>query len=99
MGLAVDGDLEVTSPRTCAVADGDLRGDDLPAHRCAGGQGKGPPAGSHGAELLDLSAHLDVSKVTIDRGGVARFSRPRGKLAVTLAEPLEPGTEFTLTIR
>ena len=48
---------------------------------------------------LDLSPHLDVSKVSIDRGRVARYSRPRGKLAVTLAEPLEPGTEFALTIR
>jgi len=49
--------------------------------------------------LLDLSPHLDVTKVTIDRGRVARFSRPRGKLSVTPAEPLAVGAAFTLTIR
>jgi len=48
---------------------------------------------------LDLSPHLDVSRVTVDRGAVARYSRPRGKLAVTLAEEIPAGTEFTLTVR
>lgn len=48
---------------------------------------------------LDLSPHLDVSKVLLDRGPVARYSRPRGKLTLTPAEPLDEGTEFTLTIR
>ncbi|MGX1767527.1 M1 family peptidase, partial [Dietzia sp. NPDC055343] len=49
--------------------------------------------------LLDLSPHLNVSKVTLDRGRVARYSRPRGKLAVTPSEPLAVGSAFTLTIR
>ena len=35
---------------------------------------------------LDLSPHLDVSKVSLDRGRVARYNRPRGKLTVTPAE-------------
>ena len=48
---------------------------------------------------LDLSPHLTASQVSIDRGRVTRFTRPRGKLAVTLAEPLDADTEFTLTIR
>ena len=48
---------------------------------------------------LDLSPHLDVSKVTLDRGRVARYTRPRGKLSVTPAEPLAVGAAFTLTIR
>ena len=48
---------------------------------------------------LDLSPHLDVSAVTADRCRVTRFTRPRGKLAVTLAEPLAVGSAVTLTIR
>lgn len=48
---------------------------------------------------LDLAPHLDVSKVTIDRGQIVRYTRPRGKLAVTLTEPLAVGAAFTLTIR
>lgn len=48
---------------------------------------------------LDLSPQLDVSKVTADRGRVTRFTRPRGKLTVTLAEPLAVGSAVTLTLR
>ena len=48
---------------------------------------------------LDLSPHLEVSKVMLDRGRVAKYSRPRGKLTVTLAEPLAVGSAFTLTVR
>ena len=48
---------------------------------------------------LDLSPHLKVSKVSMDRGRIARYTRPRGKLSVTPAEPLAVGSAFTLTIR
>ena len=48
---------------------------------------------------LDLSPHLTVSKVLLDGGRVTRFTRPRGKLSITPAEPLAVGSAFTLTIR
>ena len=48
---------------------------------------------------LDLSPHLTVSKVLLDRGRVARFTRPRGKLSIRPAQPIAEGTTFTLTIR
>lgn len=48
---------------------------------------------------LDLSPHLTVSKVLLDGGRVARYTRPRGKLSITPAEPLAVGSAFTLTIR
>nr|WP_081615106.1 M1 family metallopeptidase [Dietzia sp. UCD-THP] len=48
---------------------------------------------------LDLSPHLDVAKVSLDRGRVARYSRPRGKLTVTPTDPIPVGAAFTLTIR
>ena len=48
---------------------------------------------------LDLSPHLKVSKVLLDRGRPARHTRPRGKLSITPAEPLDAGSSFTLTIR
>ncbi|MCT1515663.1 M1 family metallopeptidase [Dietzia cercidiphylli] len=48
---------------------------------------------------LDLSPHLDVSKVSLDRGRVTKFSRRRGKLTVTPTEPIPVGAAFTLTIR
>lgn len=48
---------------------------------------------------LDLSPHLEVSKVLLNGGRVAKYSRPRGKLTVVPAEPLTVGSAFTLTIR
>lgn len=48
---------------------------------------------------LDLSPHLDVSKVTMGPGRAARFSRSRGKLTVKPVEPLEVGCAFTVRIR
>lgn len=48
---------------------------------------------------LDLSPHLTVSKVLLDGDRVARYTRPRGKLSITPAEPLAVGSAFTLTIR
>ncbi|AWH94578.1 peptidase M1 [Dietzia psychralcaliphila] len=48
---------------------------------------------------LDMSPHLEVAKVSLDRGRVAKYTRPRGKLTVTPAEPIPVGAAFTLTIR
>ena len=48
---------------------------------------------------LDLSPHLEVSKVLLNGGRVAKYTRPRGKLSVTPTEPLAVGSAFTLTIR
>ncbi|MFL0579982.1 M1 family metallopeptidase [Dietzia sp. 179-F 9C3 NHS] len=48
---------------------------------------------------LDLSPHLDVSKVTLDRGRVARYTRPRGKLTVTPTDPLPVGAAFSVTVK
>jgi aminopeptidase N len=48
---------------------------------------------------LDLSPHLDVSKVSLDRGRVARYTRPRGKLTVTPDEPIPVGAAFAVTVK
>ena len=48
---------------------------------------------------LDMSPHLTVAKVSLDHGRVAKYTRPRGKLTVTPAEPIPEGADFTLTIR
>ena len=47
---------------------------------------------------LDLSPHLEVSKVLLNGGRVAKYTRPRGKLSVTPTEPLAVGSAFTLTL-
>ena len=51
------------------------------------------------AFTLDLSPHLQVSKVSLEPGKLSRFSNSRGKLTIKPEVPIEVGGAFTVTVR